>query len=142
MFWGEYAHRLDPKGRLILPARYRPRLSEGAVLTRGLDHNLALYPAETWRSLCEQLNQMPITQPSGRALRRLLFSGVVELTIDRQGRILIPAYLREYAALDGTVLLVGMETFVELWSPAAWQTTLDDMAGLLVQAESMLRLQP
>ena len=79
MFWGEYSHQLDDKGRLIIPIRYRSYLMPQAVLTRGLDHNLVIYPHETWRTLAENLNQMPITHPPARALRRLLFSGAVEL---------------------------------------------------------------
>jgi MraZ protein len=140
MFWGEYAHQLDKKGRLIIPARYRPHVSQGAVLTRGIDHNLVIYPQEAWRTVCDQLNQLPITHPSGRALRRLLFSGAVELSIDKQGRVLIPAYLRDYATLNGEVLIVGMETFVELWSPAEWQTTLDGLSSVLAENDTFLKL--
>ena len=78
MFWGEYSHHLDSKGRLIVPARYRPYFREGAVLTRGIDHNLVIYPDKTWQLVSEQLNQIPITNPIARALRRLLFSGAVQ----------------------------------------------------------------
>lgn len=117
-------------------------MSAGAILTRGLDRNLMIYPPDVWRSVCEQLNQLPITHPSGRALRRLLFSGVVELTLDGQGRILIPAYLREYAALDGPVLIVGMESFVELWSPSEWRIALDGVSSVLAEAEAVLKLTP
>lgn len=140
MFWGEFSHQLDSKGRLIIPARYRPRLCEEAVLTRGMDHNLVIYPKEAWDSVCEQLNQMPITNPTARALRRLLFSGAVQLTLDRQGRALIPSYLREYADLDGEVLIVGMETFIELWQPASWQATLDGATNTLADADALLNL--
>lgn len=140
MFWGEFSHHLDDKGRLIIPARYRPHLSQGAVLTRGLDHNLVIYPRDAWQNLSEHLNQIPITHPTSRALRRLLFSGAVELTIDRQGRILIPAYLRDYASLDGEVLIAGMETFLEIWEPSHWRTTLDDVPQTLANANHLLKL--
>ncbi len=140
MFWGEYAHQLDSKGRLIIPARYRPKLTHGAVLTRGIDQNLVIYPQEAWENLSQQLNQIPLTHPSARALRRLLFSGAVELSIDRQGRVLIPGYLREYAALEGEVLVIGMETFIELWQPDNWRTALDGVSDALAGADALLKL--
>jgi MraZ protein len=140
MFWGEYAHQLDDKGRLIVPARFRPHLTPDAVLTRGLDHNLVIYPQEAWQAVADHLNQMPITHPTARALRRLLFSGAVELTLDRQGRILIPGYLRDYASLNGEVLIAGMETFIELWEPANWRTTLKDVTHTLAETDHLLKL--
>jgi MraZ protein len=140
MFWGEYSHQLDEKGRLIIPARYRPHLKQGAILTRGLDHNLVIYPADAWRVVSERVNAMPITHPTARALRRRLFSGAVELSFDRQGRMLIPTYLREYASLDGEVLIAGMETFLELWEPETWRTTLDDVSHVLSEAEALLKM--
>ncbi len=140
MFWGEYAHHLDKKGRLIIPARYRPHLDDGAILTRGLDRNLVIYPLETWRAVSEQLNRMPITDPKARALRRLMFSGVVELSSDKQGRVFIPPYLREYAALDGEVLLVGMEAFIELWEPEKWRMALADVSKKIADSAHVLTL--
>jgi MraZ protein len=131
MFLGEYAHRLDQKGRLIIPARYRPHLDTGAVLTRGLDRNLVIYPQDAWAQLRGQLAELPITHSGGRALKRLLFSGAVEIELDKQGRLLIPPYLREYAALDGVALVVGMETSIEVWSPGEWQAALRDTAARL-----------
>lgn len=140
MFWGEYSHQLDEKGRLIIPARFRPHLAHGAVLTRGLDRNLVIYPQAAWQSLCENLNQMPITHPTGRALRRLLFSGAVELALDRQGRVLIPVYLRDYATLDTEVLIAGMETFLELWEPVSWRATLNDVTHTLADTMALHKL--
>jgi MraZ protein len=140
MFWGEYCHHMDAKGRLIIPARFRSHLKPGAILTRGLDRNLVVYPAEAWQSVSEQLNQMPITHPTTRALRRLLFSGAVELTLDRQGRVLVPGYLRAYAGLDTEVLIAGMETFLELWEPSDWRATLDDVPHTLAAARHVVEL--
>jgi MraZ protein len=125
MFWGEYAHQLDKKGRFIIPIRYREQLTAEAILTRGLDNNLVIYPEATWQTVTAQINQMPITHPSARALRRLLFSGAIQLAPDNQGRILIPDYLRTYATISDSILLVGMETYIELWEPACWTATLD-----------------
>ena len=138
MFWGEYAHQMDSKGRLIIPARYRSYLTKEAVLTRGIDRNLVIYPQEAWQSVSEQINQMPITHPTARALRRLLFSGAVRLSLDRQGRILIPTYLRDYASLHNTVLVVGMESFIELWQPENWRQTLDGVSTKLAEVENLL----
>lgn len=140
MFWGEYSHHLDKKGRLIIPARYRPLLAGGAILTRGLDHNLVIYPNESWQGVSQQLSRMPITHPTARALRRLLYSGAVELTLDRQGRALIPVHLREYASLEEKALVVGMETFIEIWDPLSWRSALDDVSNALDGVDSLLSL--
>jgi len=140
MFWGEYAHHLDDKGRLIIPARFRPHLKQGAMLTRGLDRNLVIYPHEAWQAVSEHLNQTPITDPTARALRRLLFSGAVELSVDRQGRVFIPSYLRTYASLEGEVLIAGMETFLELWEPSTWRAALDGVSSTLAGSDSLLKL--
>lgn len=140
MFWGEYSHQLDKKGRLIIPSRYRAKLTDKAILTRGLDNNLVIYPEETWHNVTHQLNQMPITHSTARALRRLLFSGAVELSLDKQGRVNIPAYLREYASLEEEVLLVGMETFIEIWEPGLWRSALDGVTSALAEADDLLSL--
>lgn len=140
MFWGEYAHHLDDKGRLIIPARFRPQLAQGAILTRGLDRNLVIYPQDAWQAVTERLNQMPITHPTARALRRLLFSGAVELSLDRQGRMLIPGYLRLYAGLQDEVLIAGMETFLELWEPTGWRATLEDVPLALADSPHLAEL--
>lgn len=140
MFWGEHSHQLDSKGRLIVPARYRVLLTDNAILTRGLDHNLVIYPEATWHTVTDQLNQIPITHPTGRALRRLLFSGAMELAPDKQGRINIPNYLLDYASIEETVLLVGMETFIELWEPEHWRRTLESVSSVLAESDHMLKL--
>jgi len=124
MFWGEYLHCIDKKGRLIIPARFRPHLCDGAFLTRGLDHNLVIYPHDSWCNLKQHLNEIAMTDSNGRALRRLLFSGAMEISLDRQGRLLIPAYLRDYADLNGNTFVVGMEDMIEIWNPTRWQETL------------------
>lgn len=140
MFRGEYAHQLDNKGRLIVPARYRTLLTENAILTRGLDQNLVIYPEETWQMVTQQLNRMPITQPGARALRRLLISGALQLQPDKQGRISIPGHLREYAGIQDSVLLIGMETFIEVWEPSRWRSTLDDVTSVLADSGHLLSL--
>jgi MraZ protein len=140
MFWGEYSHQLDKKGRLIIPSRYRAKLTEKAILTRGIDQNLVIYPEHTWQNVTQQLNQMPITHSTARALRRLLFSGAVQLSLDKQGRINVPPYLRQYASLEEAVLLVGMETFIEIWEPGLWRSALDGVSSVLADADNLLSL--
>src|SRR5690606_32564197 len=140
MLWGEYAHHLDDKGRLIIPARFRPQLVHGAILTRGLDRNLVIYPQDAWQAVTERLNQMPITHPTARALRRLLFSGAVELSLDRQGRMLIPGYFGMYAGLKAEVLIAGMETFLEMWESSGWRATLEEVPLALADSPHLAEL--
>jgi MraZ protein len=123
VFWGEFTHTIDEKGRLTIPAKYRHQLQE-AIITRGLDRNLVLYPTAAWRQLADRLRQLPITDPNARALQRLFFSGAQEVSPDRQGRVLIPPYLREYAGVESDVIIAGMESYVEIWNPNAWAKVL------------------
>jgi MraZ protein len=122
MFLGEFAHSLDSKGRLAIPARFRLQLGEGAIVTRGLDGCLVIYPAQEWQEYAEKLDKLPSTQPDVRNFKRFIFSGATECEFDRQGRVLIPAFLREYAALDETAVVVGQFSKVEIWSQSRWDT--------------------
>lgn len=140
MFRGEFSHQLDSKGRLIIPARYREALTAGAMLTRGIDHHLVIYPQTSWQHVTHQIEATAWTDFTGRALRRLLLSGAVDLSLDRQGRALIPPYLREYAGLDDRVLVIGAGATVELWQPGRWQTALDGVADALAGSDVALRL--
>ena len=140
MFRGEFSHQLDNKGRLIIPSRFRDILTDDAILTRGLDRNLVIYPGKTWNTLMQQLNEMPITHPTARAFRRLLFSGAVELSLDKQGRVNIPNYLLEYASIEDSILLVGMESFIELWQPDHWKATLNNVASILAESDHLLTM--
>ncbi|HEY8447815.1 MAG TPA: division/cell wall cluster transcriptional repressor MraZ [Thermomicrobiales bacterium] len=121
MFLGRYAHTLDAKGRLAIPARFREALTEGVVLTRGIDRCLALYPMSTWIPLAEKVNALPITDPDARAFRRMVFAEAVNLELDGQGRILVPPELRQYAGLEREVYVVGVHSSIEIWSPARWE---------------------
>ncbi len=128
MFLGRFEHSIDTKGRLALPARYRDNLADGVVVTRGFDSCLLIYPMAVWSPLASKVSQLSISDPDVRALRRLLFSEAADLELDKQGRILIPSDLRNYAELDREAVIVGMHTFIEIWSPARWsdeQSTLD-----------------
>lgn len=122
MFLGRYAHNLDAKGRLAIPARYRDALAEGVVLTRGIDRCLALYPLAAWRPLAEKVAALPLTDADARNFRRLVFAEAADLELDGQGRILIPPDLRRYAEIEREALVVGVDTSIEIWSPARWET--------------------
>jgi MraZ protein len=128
MFLGQYCHTVDDKGRLTLPAKFRGQLASGIVITRGLDGCLFVFDRETWDQFTSILSQqLPFTTKSARAFSRFLFSGAADLEPDRQGRILIPPYLREYAGLDSEVMVIGANTRLELWDPQRWQDTLLDV---------------
>jgi MraZ protein len=131
MFLGRYAHTLDTKGRLAIPARFREELAAGVVLTRGIDRCLALYPMATWLPLAEKVSALPITDPDARTFRRMVFAEAVDLEVDAQGRILVPPELRRYAELDRDAYVVGVHTSIEIWSPARWdaQSTLMEHDG-------------
>ncbi len=121
MFLGEFTHKLDSKGRLTIPTKFRGRLAQGLVVTRGLDPCLAIYPLEEWQQLSAKVSALPITDRVARAFRRLVFAGASFSTLDGQGRVLIPPRLREEAGLDGEVIITGLDTYIELWSPENWE---------------------
>jgi len=120
MFLGRHAHSLDTKGRLAVPARFRDALAGGVVLTRGIDQCLALYPILAWEPLAEKVNALPLSDPDARAFRRLVFAEAVDLALDGQGRILVPPELRSYAGIDREAVVVGVNTYIEIWSPERW----------------------
>jgi MraZ protein len=121
MFLGEFAHTIDSKGRLTIPAKFREELKDGLVVTRGFDQNLMLFTLEGWRELADRIAQRPLADEDVRAFRRRVFSGAIDLTPDKQGRVLLPPYLREFAAIDSDVIVAGMYNYIELWSAATWQ---------------------
>jgi len=121
MFLGRYEHTLDNKGRLAVPSKYRSGLAEGLVVTRGIDPCLAIYPIDEWKRIAEKVSSLPITDFNARVLRRIFFAEATDTKLDGQGRILIPAYLREFAQLADDVVIVGMNTYLEVWAKARWQ---------------------
>jgi MraZ protein len=119
---GEFRHSLDDRGRIAVPARFRAQLARGATLARWLDRCLGLFPQEEWDELAAKLRGLPITNPRAREFARFMSSGAVEVELDKQGRILVPGYLREYAGItEGEVVVVGAFSRLELWAPSAWQ---------------------
>ena len=120
MFLGEYQHTVDQKGRLAIPAKFREELADGAVVTRGLDKCLVIYPGSEWASLAERVSRLPQTQPNVRTLSRLLFSGAVDLSLDGQGRTILPQYLRKYAGIAANVAVIGLYQRIEVWGLEEW----------------------
>jgi len=119
---GEFRHALDDRGRVAIPVRFRARLGGGATLSRWLDRCLGLFPHDEWDELATKLRGLPLTNPRAREFARFMSSGAVEVELDRQGRVLVPIYLREYAGIGvGEVVVVGALNRLEIWSPAAWQ---------------------
>jgi MraZ protein len=132
MFLGEYVHTIDDKGRLAVPARFRADLAAGLVVTRGIDRCLAIYPLEEWKRLAEQVSALPMTDRRARAFRRLVFANASDVIPDKQGRVLIPPRLREYAGINGEVVVTGLDTYIEVWSPEAWneeRTRVEDFSA-------------
>lgn len=122
MFLGEYEHNIDQKGRLAIPVKFRNALADGAVVSRGLDGCLTLYPRKEWESLAAKIAALPTTDPNARAFSRFVLSGAVDVEADKQGRIILPAYLRQYAELGATVVVAGLYNRIELWDKAKWET--------------------
>jgi MraZ protein len=121
VFIGEYLHSIDEKGRLAIPFRFRKFLKEGAVVAKGLvDKSLSVYPKEEWAKLAAKLTSLPISDSKARAFTRLIFSGATEVSFDRQGRILLPGYLRKYANLKTQAMIVGVYTRIEIWDEKTW----------------------
>ena len=121
MFMGEYQHSLDSKGRLIIPAKFREELGENAVMTRGLDNCLFLFPQSEGMVLEEKLKTLPLTKATARQFVRFLFSGATECDLDKQGRITIPQNLRDYAKVDKDVVVIGVSNRIEIWSRDRWE---------------------
>lgn len=122
MLIGEYTHSLDPKKRLSVPSKLRKVLGKGAIITRGLDACLFVFPVPQWKELAEKLSALPISQKDSRSFSRLLLSGAMEVSFDRLGRILVPDYLKAYAGLKREVVVAGMYTRLELWDARTWET--------------------
>ena len=135
MFLGRFAHNLDSKGRLAVPARFRASLEEGLVLTRGLDRCVAAYPMAAWEDLAGKVSALSMNDPAARQFRRMVFAEAANLTLDGQGRVVVPPELREYAGIDREAVVIGVHTSFEIWSPSGWeamQALVDDESDAIV----------
>ncbi|PIR95014.1 cell division/cell wall cluster transcriptional repressor MraZ [Candidatus Falkowbacteria bacterium CG10_big_fil_rev_8_21_14_0_10_37_6] len=121
MFIGEYSHTIDAKGRMAVPAKFRAKLTSGAVVTRGLDNCLFLFSKEEWQKLAEQISASPINKANTRAFGRFMLAGATEAEFDKQGRILLPEYLRVYTGLKKKAIIAGIYNRIEIWEEGAWQ---------------------
>ena len=122
MFIGEYNHNLDEKGRLAIPVKFRDDLAKGAVVTRGLDTALFLFTKEEWGKLAEKLAALPLGQSNSRAFARLMLAGAMDVDLDKQGRVVLPEYLRSYAGLTKPVVVAGLYNRLEIWERDDWKT--------------------
>lgn len=121
MFIGEYHHSIDEKGRVAVPVKFREQLRKGSVVTKGLDTCLVLYPLNEWEQLASKLSKLPISQSNTRAFSRFLLSGAMDVEMDKQGRVVLPDYLREYGHLQKKAVIVGLYDRVEIWDEERWQ---------------------
>ncbi|MDN4173025.1 division/cell wall cluster transcriptional repressor MraZ [Nocardioides sp. SOB77] len=120
-FMGTYTPRLDEKGRLFLPAKFRDRLAEGLVVTQGQENCLVVWPSDVFMQEAQRARATPMTNKSAREYARVLFAGADEGSLDKQGRISIPATLRDYASLEKDVVVIGVMDRIEIWDPARWE---------------------
>ena len=130
MFMGEYSHTIDTKGRLIIPSKFREELGETFVVTKGLDGCLFVFSDEEWKAFEIKLKSLPLTNKNARQFARFFVAGATPCELDKKGRILLPATLREFAGLEKDVVLTGMLNRIEIWSKEKWNenNSLDDVA--------------
>ena len=139
MFMGEYNHTIDAKGRLIVPAKYREQLGDEFVITKGLDGCLFVYGNADWEILEKKLTSLPVTNANARKLTRFFLAGATVCEVDRQGRILLPSVLRDFAGLEKEVVLVGVGSRIEIWNKATWaeKNVYDDMEEIAENMEGL-----
>jgi len=139
MFMGEYTHSIDNKGRLIIPAKFRELLGESFTVTQGLDGCLFAYADAEWKEFEQKLVSLPLSSEKARKFTRYFLGGAVTADIDKQGRILLPAKLRDVAHLTKDVVLVGLGSRIEIWDKERWEekSTYDDMAELAGEMEGL-----
>lgn len=121
MFIGEYEASIDEKGRVAVPVKFRQALKGKAVVTRGLDQSLFLYPTGEWKTMAEKLASLPISTANTRAFSRLMLAGAMDLELDKQGRITLPAYLQAFAGMAKKIVFAGLYNRVEIWSEERWK---------------------
>ena len=129
MFTGEYRHSVDDKGRIAVPVKFRAQLDPGSMVSGWLDDCLAIHTKAGWEELSEKVAALPFTDPRSRSFQRFVFSTATDAQMDKQGRILLPAYLRQSVGLAGEAVLVGSRDHAEIWAPDRWDTyrrALDD----------------
>ena len=139
MFMGEYNHTVDAKGRLIVPSKFREQLGDEFMITKGLDNCLFVYENSEWAALEEKLRTLPLTNAAGRKFSRFLLAGATTCEVDKQGRILLPSVLREFAGIGKDAVLVGVGSRIEIWNKDKWMeaNTFDDMEEIAEHMEGL-----
>lgn len=122
MFIGEYKHTVDTKNRIAVPSKFRGELGEKMIVTRGLDMCLFAYPMRVWEKMAEKLGSLPLGDAQSRSFVRLLLAGASDTEVDKQGRIVLPEYLRSYAGIKKTVVVAGLFDRIEIWDEKKWNT--------------------
>jgi len=146
MFYGEHEHKLDKKGRIIIPSKFREASKENYIekfyVTRGLDTCLFMFPEDEWKQQESKFKALSFTKREARKFNRLFFSGAVEVMADKQGRILIPSYLKQYADIRKEIILIGVSSRIEIWSRDKWREfykttkeSFEDIAEKLINLE-------
>jgi MraZ protein len=125
MLLGEFEHTIDDKGRITIPAKFRPELESGLVITKGIDPCLWVYPDEVWSDLKGRIKALPLTLPTAREFRRQVFGAANDSVPDKQGRVILPTYLREYANIDRQAIIIGLDDHCEIWNPESWRARQD-----------------
>ena len=120
MFIGEYKYNLDIKNRLALPTKFRKLFDQGVVITKGLDNCLFIYTAKEWQKLAEKLANLPFSQAKSRAFSRLMLAGAMDVRVDKQGRVILPDYLKSFAGLHKKIVLAGLYNRLEIWDEKMW----------------------
>ena len=126
---GEYHHSIDEKGRVVIPTKFRMELGERFIITRGLEKCLYIYSEKEWNKIVEKLNTLPFTKKDARTFIRSFFSGASSCELDKQGRFLIPCNLREFAELNKEVIIIGMNSRIEIWSKEKWEACDEEISA-------------
>ena len=122
MFIGEYRHTIDEKKRLAIPSKWRRQLGKDAVVTKGIDNCLVMYPMKEWETMAGKLGKLPESQLEARGFTRIMLAGAAEVIFDGLGRILVPEYLKGYALLQRNVVITGLYNRLEIWDEKRWET--------------------
>ncbi|EGO61977.1 division/cell wall cluster transcriptional repressor MraZ [Acetonema longum] len=138
MLLGEYSHSIDDKGRIILPAKFREELGDSFIATKGLEKCIFVYPKAEWSNIETKLKELPLAKAEARAFVRFFFAGAAEIECDKQGRMLLPGTLREYAALSKDVVVIGVLNRIELWDKDAWEAYNADTSQAVTEIAEQL----
>ncbi len=137
MFYGEYPYKVDDKGRVPLPPKFRRELKGGMILTKGMEKCITVYSPEEWKRVSERLAARAVSPASSRKLTRSLFGSAFSASFDGQGRIVLPYYLREYAGIGDAAIVVGVNNAIELWGEDEWRTektSADEQAAKIIES--------